>query len=60
MCGLGTVAQGVLNVLRDNGDAITQRAGREIQLTQVASRNPKPDVDLGHLLLKLLCLGLGR
>ena len=47
MCGLGTVAQGVLNVLRDNVDVITQRAGREILLTQVASRSPKPGVNLG-------------
>ncbi|MCZ6618637.1 MAG: homoserine dehydrogenase [Gammaproteobacteria bacterium] len=47
MCGLGTVAQGVLNVLRDNHDAITQRAGREIQLTQIASRSLKAGVDLG-------------
>ena len=47
MCGLGTVAQGVVNVLRDNRDAITQRAGREIQLTHVASRSLKPGVELG-------------
>ena len=47
MCGLGTVAQGVLNVLRDNVDVITQRAGREILLSQVASRSFKPGVDLG-------------
>ena len=47
MCGLGTVAQGVLNVLRDNVDVITQRAGREILLTQIASRSLKPGVNLG-------------
>ncbi|MGE0625439.1 MAG: homoserine dehydrogenase [Pseudomonadales bacterium] len=46
ICGLGTVAQGVLHVLRENREAIQARAGRDIQVVRVASRTPKPDVDL--------------
>jgi homoserine dehydrogenase len=46
ICGLGTVAQGVLQVLRENRDTIRSRAGRDIQVVRVASRTPKPDVDL--------------
>jgi homoserine dehydrogenase len=48
MCGLGTVAQGVLEVLATNRESITRRAGREIRVTRVASRRAKPDVDLGR------------
>ena len=47
VCGLGTVAQGVLKVLTENREAITRRAGREIRVVAVASRNAKPGVDLG-------------
>ena len=47
ICGLGTVAQGVFSVLQDNADIISRRAGREILSSVVASRTPKPDVDLG-------------
>jgi homoserine dehydrogenase len=46
LCGLGTVAQGVLAVLRDHGDSIRAKAGRDIQVVRVASRTEKPEVDL--------------
>jgi len=36
----------VLTVLGDNVDAIRERAGREIRVVKVASRTPKPEVDL--------------
>lgn len=47
LCGLGTVAQGVLKILADNADNITRRAGRPIVVTQVASRRPRPEARLG-------------
>jgi homoserine dehydrogenase len=46
LCGLGTVAQGVLKVLDENQQNISARAGRDIQVTRVASRTAKPQVDL--------------
>lgn len=46
LCGLGTVAQGVLKVLDDNQRHISARAGRDIQVTRVASRTAKSHVDL--------------
>jgi homoserine dehydrogenase len=47
LCGLGTVAQGVLKILADNADAVARRAGRAIVVTRVASRRPRPEVELG-------------
>jgi homoserine dehydrogenase len=47
LCGLGTVGQGVLQVLESNRERIRARAGRDIQITRVASRTPRPEVDLG-------------
>lgn len=46
ICGLGTVAQGLLQILKSNRDSVTERAGREIQVIRVASRTPRPEVDL--------------
>jgi homoserine dehydrogenase len=46
ICGLGTVAQGVLALLKRNESLITQRAGRPIQVAAVASRTARPEVDL--------------
>jgi len=46
ICGLGTVAQGVLEVLRKNAAEIEDRAGRPLRVVRVASRTPKPEVDL--------------
>ena len=45
IAGLGTVAQGVLEILRTNGDAIAARTGIDFSVVRVASRTPK-DVDL--------------
>jgi len=46
IAGLGTVAQGVLALLRDNGALIRARSGVHFVVTRVASRTPKPEVDL--------------
>ena len=47
VAGLGTVAGGVVALLRDNADVLARRAGRPLSLVRVASRSPKPGVDLG-------------
>ena len=46
IAGLGTVAQGVLEILRDNGDLLRARTGLDFNVTRVASRSAKPEVDL--------------
>jgi homoserine dehydrogenase len=46
VCGLGTVASGVINVLRRNRDVITARTGCDIRVTHVASRRRKENCDL--------------
>jgi len=46
LCGLGTVGQGVVELLAVNAEGIARRAGRPVVLTRVASRTPKPEVDL--------------
>jgi len=46
LCGLGTVAQGVLEVLSRNAGIIARRAGRPIVVTRIASRRARPGVDL--------------
>lgn len=46
LCGLGTVGQGLVELLSVNAAAIAQQAGRPIRLVEVASRTPKPGVDL--------------
>ena len=46
ICGLGTVAQGVLELIRENGERINVDAGRPIEVVRVASRSAKPEVDL--------------
>ncbi len=40
LLGLGTVGGGTVNVLRRNADEIARRAGREIQITRIATRDP--------------------
>ncbi len=48
IAGLGTVASGVISLLRDKPEALARQAGqRPLRLQRVASRRPKPDVDLG-------------
>ncbi|KZY70175.1 homoserine dehydrogenase [Oleiphilus sp. HI0071] len=46
ICGLGTVASGVVNVLNRNRDLITSRAGCSIEIVQIASRRKKDNCDL--------------
>lgn len=46
IAGLGTVAQGVLELLATNRDLIEQRSGLTINILRVASRTSKSEVDL--------------
>ncbi len=46
IAGLGTVAQGVLQILQENGEAIGRRSGFSLAVKRIASRSLKPDVDL--------------
>ncbi|MBP8204015.1 MAG: Gfo/Idh/MocA family oxidoreductase, partial [Pseudomonas sp.] len=45
ICGLGTVGGGTLNVLKRNAEEIARRAGRGIEVAQIAIRSPKPQYD---------------
>ena len=47
LAGLGTVGGTVARVLLDNAALFERRAGRRLDLTRVASRTPRPEVDLG-------------
>ena len=42
ICGLGTVGGGTFNVLQRNAEEISRRAGREIEVAQIAMRTPNP------------------
>ncbi|MCF9034760.1 homoserine dehydrogenase [Acinetobacter nectaris] len=44
--GLGTVGSGVLQLLQENATEIKRRTGREIQITHVGTRRPRPDLNL--------------
>jgi homoserine dehydrogenase len=44
---MGTVAQGVLRILRENAAHIARQAGRGVIVSKVASRRLRPDVILG-------------
>jgi len=46
ICGLGTVASGVINVLKRNQEEIASRTGCTIEVVQVASRRKKDNCDL--------------
>jgi homoserine dehydrogenase len=46
IAGLGTVAQGVLHLVRSNGSLMTSRTGVELVVQRIASRSAKPGVDL--------------
>ena len=48
LCGLGNVGQGLLELLILNAEQIESQAGRPIQITQIASRTPKPHLNLGE------------
>ncbi len=45
--GLGTVGGGALKLLKENAAEIKRRTGREIQITYVGTRRPRPDLNLG-------------
>lgn len=44
--GLGTVGGGVLKLLQENAAEIKRRTGREIQITYVGTRRPRPDLNI--------------
>ena len=46
IAGLGTVAQGVLHLVRTNGSLMVSRTGIELVVQRIASRSAKPGVDL--------------
>ena len=45
ICGLGTVGGGTFNVLKRNAEEIARRAGRGIEVAQIAARRPNPKCD---------------
>ncbi|MBU25280.1 MAG: homoserine dehydrogenase [Gammaproteobacteria bacterium] len=49
LVGLGTVAQGTLNVLAKNREELARRIGREIQITHVGARRDREGVDLSGI-----------
>lgn len=46
ICGLGTVASGVINVIKRNQQEISARAGCQVEVIQVASRSLKNNCDM--------------
>jgi len=44
--GLGTVGGGALKLLKENAAEIKRRTGREIEISHVGTRRPRPDLDL--------------
>ena len=50
--GLGTVGMGTVQVLANNTDEISRRAGRRIEISIAATRTPsKVQADIGHIVL---------
>ena len=49
ICGLGTVGGGTFNVLRDNAELITARAGAQIQVIHIGARHETPAFDLSGM-----------
>ena len=49
ICGLGTVASGVVNIIKRNQHEISARAGCEIDIIQVASRSLKDNCDMSGI-----------
>ncbi|RML15990.1 hypothetical protein APX70_08439, partial [Pseudomonas syringae pv. maculicola] len=47
ICGLGTVGGGTFNVLQRNAEEIARRAGRGIEVAQIAVRTPNPNCQIG-------------
>ena len=46
IAGLGVVAQGLLDIVRNNGALIAERTGVSINVVRVASRSERSGVDL--------------
>lgn len=46
VAGLGTVAQGLFKLLRENANRIARQIGEPISVSRVASRTPKPEIDI--------------
>lgn len=46
IAGLGTVAQGVLELIRRNASLMQQRSGLSLRVVRIASRRERPNVDL--------------
>ncbi len=46
ICGLGTVGGGTFNVLQRNAEEIARRAGRGIEVAQIAVRTPNPNCQI--------------
>ena len=49
ICGLGTVGSGVANLLKQNGEEILRKTGRDIRLVHVGARRDHPDCDLSGI-----------
>lgn len=49
ICGLGTVGGGTFNVLKRNAAEIARRAGRDIEVAQIAGRSKNPQCDTGDI-----------
>ena len=47
--GLGTVGGGALKLLQENAAEIKRRTGREIQITHVGTRRPRPELELNGI-----------
>lgn len=45
ICGLGTVGGGTFNVLKRNAEEIARRAGRDIEVAQIAARSTNSQCD---------------
>ena len=49
ICGMGTVASGVINVLRRNRSAIHERSGVQLDIVHVGARRDNPNCDISSL-----------
>ena len=49
ICGLGTVASGVINVIQRNGDLIGDRTGSVLELRHVGARRDNPNCDVSGI-----------
>ncbi len=51
VCGLGTVATGVVNIFADNGGLLGQRSSTDVALTHIGARRDNPLCDVSNLLV---------